>query len=216
VADIFHEIDEAVRHDRFQKLWKRYGVYVYIVAVALVLGTGGKAAWRHYQEQSRLADSLRYFEASALLTAEKESAAINAFTALADEAGDGYGVIARLREAAARAEHGDASGAVLAYDRLADDDGVASLYRDLARLLAAMRLVDEGAPGEVEKRLAPLLEGDNVWRHSAREIEAVLALHQGRRQDAISGLQALIEDGDTPTGTRARARQLLSALTDGS
>ncbi len=215
MADIFQEVDEALRTDKFSGLWKRYGIYVYIVVGALILGTGGKAAWRHFEEQSRLENSARYFEAQALLAAEKESDAINAFTALADEAGGGYGVIARLREAAARAEHGDANGAVLAYGRLAGDDDVSPVYRDLARLLAAMRLIEDGDPAVVEERLAPLLRGDNAWRHSAREIEAVFALRQGRRQDAVGGLRALVDDAETPNGIRGRARQLLAALTDG-
>ena len=215
MADIFQEVDEAIRTDRFSVLWKRYGIYVYIVVGALIFGTGGKAAWQHFAEQARLENSARYFEAQALLAAEKESEAINAFTALADEAGGGYGVIARLREAAARAEHGDATGAVMAYGRLAGDDDVSPVYRDLARLLAAMHLIDQGDPAAVEAHLAPLLHGDNAWRHSAREIEAVLALKQGRRQDAVSGLRALVDDAETPTGVRGRATQLLAALTDG-
>ncbi len=215
MADIFQEVDEAVRTDRFSQMWKRYGIYVYIVVGALILGTGGRAAWQHFEREARLDNSAKYFEAQALLAAEKESDAINAFTNLADEAGGGYGIIARLREAAARASHGDTSGAVLAYKRLADDDDISPVYRDLARLLAATRLIDEGNSAEVEALLAPLLQGDGAWRHSARELEAVLALKEGRRQDAINRLQGLVDDAETPNGVRERAQQLLAALTDG-
>ena len=38
MADIFNEIDDDLRHDRYRKLWDRYGVIVLIAAAALVLG----------------------------------------------------------------------------------------------------------------------------------------------------------------------------------
>jgi len=81
--------------------------------------------------------------------------------------------------------------------------------------IAELRDLSEEDPAEVEALLAPLLQADSAWRHSARELTSVLALKQGRRQDALDGLQGLIDDADTPDGVRARASQMLAALGDG-
>ena len=212
MSDIFREVDEEIRKDRAKALWQRYGIYVYIVIGALILGTGGNQYWRYYQQSQRLEESAAYQAAAAAAQDERTTEAINAFSALAADAGTGYAVIARLREAAARAEAGDLEGALAAWDALAADDGIEDAYRDLARLLAAMHLIDDGPTDAVRQRLAPLFAEGSPWRHSARELQAVLALREGRREEARELLQGLIDDAGTPSGGRARAEALLSAL----
>jgi hypothetical protein len=212
VSDIFREVDEEVRKDKFQALWKQYGVYVYIVVGALVLGTAFNVWWGDYQESRRLDDSARYQAAVALLDKQQSTEAINGLAALAEDAGTGYAVIARLREAAARVREGDLGGAVRAYDTLIQDNGVAQIYRDLARLLSAMHLADGAAAEAVRERLAPLLQDASPWRFSAREIDAMLALRDGQRGRAREILQALVDDAETPAGVRQRAAELLAAL----
>lgn len=212
MSDIFREVDEEVRKDKFQALWSRYGVYVYIVIGALVLGTAFNVWWRDYREGRRLDDSARYQAAVTLLSEQQATRAINDLAALALDSSTGYAVIARLRAAAARAEEGDLGGAVMAYDSLVQDGDVDDVYRDLARLLAAMHLADGGATDELRDRLAPLLRDDSPWRFSAREIDAVLALRDGRRGEARKILQVLVDDAETPSGVRGRASELLAAL----
>ena len=43
MSDIFQEVDEEVRRERLEQLWKRYGIYI-IAAVLLVLACVG--GWR--------------------------------------------------------------------------------------------------------------------------------------------------------------------------
>jgi hypothetical protein len=211
VADIFREVDEEVRKDRAKALWQRYGVYVFIVLGALVLGTAANQYWRHYQKDRRLQESAAYQTAVAAADQHADEA-IKDFAKLAADGDTGYAVIATLREAAALAEKGDTDGAVKIWDSLAADDGVDEIYRDLARLLAAMHLVDTGTPDAVAERLAPLAAPGNAWRYTAQELQAVLALRQGQRDRARELLQGLVDDAGTPSGGRARAEALLAAL----
>lgn len=212
MADIFREVDEEVRKDRARTLWQRYGIYVYIVIGALVVGTAGNQYWQYYREQQRLEESALYQEAVEALQRQQTTEAINGFARLGNEGGTGYQVLGRLREAAARAENGDLSGAVRAYDQLASDGDVDAVYRDLARLLAAMHLVNDGDADAVSERVGPLRGDGQPWRFSAREIEAVLALRENRRQEAREILQGLVDDAETPSGVRGRANELLAAL----
>jgi len=214
VADIFREVDEEVRKDRAKALWQRYGIYVYIVVGALILGTGANQYWRHYQESKRFEESAAFQEAAAAAD-KRQDEAIQAFARLAAAGDTGYAVIARLREAAALAEKGDLDGAVAAWDVLAADGGADDVYRGLARLLAAMHLADTGAPDMVARRLQPLAAPGNPWRYTARELQAVLALRQGKRDEARDLLQSLADDAGTPAGGRARVEALLAALDGG-
>jgi hypothetical protein len=215
VADIFQEVDEEIRRDRFADLWKRYGAFVIAACIAVVVGTGGRVAYREWREASRLELAERYRAAAELAQKNQPAEAAKAFAAIAEDAPGGYGVLARLREAAAHAEAGDRAAALAAYDRLAADSSAEKVYRDLARLHAAMLLADQAPAAEVELRLEPLLAADNPWRHSARELKGLVALREGRANDARQAFQAIVDDATAPGAVRARAQQMLQTTGQG-
>lgn len=214
--NLFREVDEELRKDKLQDLWKRYGVVVMAGCVALVLGTGGSVLWRNYQADERRAESARFAAALELVERGDNATAVNAFAALADDAGGGYALVARFHEAAARAETGDMQGAVAVYDGIVADGGADQVYRDLAALLAAMHLANIASAADMEARLQTLLADDNPWRFSARELVATVAVREGRTTAALDSFRELAEAVDAPPGVRARAQQMLNALGGGN
>ena len=69
MSDIFNEVDEEVRRERLQALWKRYGNLILAILILAVAAVGG---WRGYQ----------YWEAKKAAAA---GAAYDAAVTLADE-----------------------------------------------------------------------------------------------------------------------------------
>ena len=39
MSDIFREVDEEIRHERYKRLWDRFGPYLIAVALLIVVGT---------------------------------------------------------------------------------------------------------------------------------------------------------------------------------
>lgn len=214
--NIFREVDEDVRRDRALKLWRAYGKYVITMALAVVLGVAGSVGWKEYRQRQRVAESAQFADALALLDKGEPGLAAQRFIALANEAGDGYGALARLRAAQSLAAAGDVSGAVALLDRLAGDDGVEPAMRDLARLLAVLHLMDRAEAGELNRRLEPLLREDSVWRASARELSGLVALRQGEIVRAREIFSALGEDAGVPAQLRSRAAEFLAILGNGA
>ena len=97
MADIFREVDEDIRRERYSKLWKRYGKYVIAGAVAIVVLTAGREGWKQYQTAQREVAGERFAQALDLAASGRETDAVTAFSALADDAGAGYATLARLR-----------------------------------------------------------------------------------------------------------------------
>jgi hypothetical protein len=212
VGDIFQEVDEEVRRDRFNKFWKGYGVYVIAAGVALVLGTAASVGWGEYNAQRQQQDSDRFAAAIALATAGKQDEATSAFRVLSTEAQDGYALFARFRTADAQKEAGDIGGAIQTFEEITADTSVDTLYRNLASLLTIMHTIDDGEPEQLRAGLMPLLAGDGVWRHSARELSGALALRVGDRELAKIEFQKLADDVLAPPGVRARATEILQIL----
>lgn len=212
MADIFREVDEEIRKEQAEKLWQKYGKYVIALCVVLVLGTAGRVAWREYDLERRMELSDR-FSAAAQLSANGElESAIVSFSSLAEDAGGGYGLIARLREAAARAANGDPQGAVRVYDAIAADSGVDDLFRELADLQAALVSLDTADPGALTARLSPLAQDGKPWRYSARELLALVKYRSGDVDGARAGLQSLLDDQDAPGNMKVRVRETLAAI----
>ena len=211
---LFREIDEELRQEQYTKLWKRYGAYVITGVVALVAAVGGYQGWRAYDVRARTADGNR-FEVAAGLAAEGQTAtALQAFTDLARDGSVGYRLLARFNEAALLARTGDAGGALATYVELAEDGDLDPIYRDLATVLGALQsLTGGGAPGPVlTTRLDAIVAEGGPWRHSAREVTAVLALRSGDQTRAGGLFTALRDDAETPEAMRARATEMLAVL----
>lgn len=212
MAEIFHEVDEDVRRERYQKLWKAYGKYIVGAILGIVVATVSVVGWRQYQLSQREAEGERFAAALALSVEGRSAEAANAFAELAGEAGRGYRVLARFQAAAALKDSGAADRAVAIYDQIAAEGGAGATLRDLAALLAVQTLFDQASAPELERRLERLLGDDNPWRYSARELAALVALKSGDTSAAREGFATLADDLGAPAGLRARATEMLAAI----
>ena len=212
MSDIFREIDEELRRDQLDKLWKRYGGYVIGFAVVIVLIVAAFVGWREYQRRQGEAASVRY--AAALEIAGKEDAgkAAEAFGVLAREATSGPAVLARFQEAALRAKAGDAAGAIAIYKALAADGSVDAVYRELAQLLSAMHQIPTADPKSLIADLEPLTKEGSPWRPSALELTALAHLRAGERDAARDIYKKLADDLAAPQALRQRAAEMAAAL----
>ena len=206
MTDVFREVDEEVRREQLLKLWRRHSKHV-IAAVLLVLAVvAAVLGWRAWQEQRRIERANAYLAAAALPPAE----AVGAYDAMAGE--DGYGVLARLREAALLAELGRKAEALAAFEAVSLDRDVPKVYRDLAVILHAQHALGQADSGELIRRLEPLTAADNPWRFPAMELTALAELHAGNTARARTLFLTLADDPAAPAGLRGRASEIAATL----
>ncbi|MEK9899274.1 MAG: tetratricopeptide repeat protein [Rhodospirillaceae bacterium] len=208
---LFREVDEEVRQDRLQDLWKRYGIYAAVAAVLIVAGTIAFVLWRDAQQSARDADSSRFLNA-VIQESEAADAALLALRELADDGTTAYRFLAKLREARLLAQEGDTAQALAVFDSVAADADLGDTYRDLARLLAVANGLDVLSQDEVETRIGPLNVAGNPFQVTAREFLAVSAIKAGDTARAEELLRANQADGSAPVASRARATEILTAI----
>ena len=214
MGDIFREIDEELRQERYEKLWRQYGKYLIGAAVVLVLAVAGYQIWRQYEQSQREAESAKFASAINAMEGGRSADAQALFAAIARDTKSGYGTLARLHEAALRANSGDREGALSVYDELAADESADKPLRELATILGALhRLGDEKADvAAIRTKLEPLAVKDAAWRFSALELLGLIAQREGKTADAKKHFQAIVDDPNAPRGTRTRASQLLALM----
>ena len=219
MVDIFDEVEEELRAERAHLLLKRYGGVILAAAVAIVGIAAGWQGWRWYELRQDRAAAVQFLTAMTLADATvagsseaSRAAGTAAFAQLAAKAPQGYAVLAKLREAALKADAGDLQGAAALWDQVAGDSSVDPLLRDLATLLWAQHAIDMADPSMLEARLRALAMPDNPWRALAEEQLALLDLRQGKADQAKAALRHLAADAAAPSGVRGRASALLGRM----
>ena len=208
---LIKEVDEDLRHEQLDQLWKKHGGLLSAAAIAVVLAVAAYQGWNAWESKQRQASSLRYAEAGTLLEQGKKDEAAEVLEKLQTEGTKGYRVLAELRLADLRQQQGDLVGAAALYQKLAADSGVDQVYRDMALIRAGYLTVDSADPATLDKAMEPLAQESSSWRHSAREIQALVALRRGDTARAGDLFAKIAEDAAAPQGVRARAAEMMAA-----
>jgi hypothetical protein len=206
---LFREVDEEVRQEQFKKLWERYGNLILAVCFVVIAGVAGFKGWQYWQVKQAEAAGETFFAAAKLAGTGKAEEAVKQFASISH---DGYGLLAKFREANAIAAEGKSADAVKIYDAVAADGAADAALRDLARVRAALALAATATPADLSARLKGFDAAGNPWRHLAREALAAALWRAKDYAGASQQVQAILDDGEAPAGIRQRARMMSELL----
>ncbi|MDO8982175.1 hypothetical protein [Cypionkella sp.] len=199
------EVTEEVRRDRLYAMFRKYGW----IGVVIVLGVVGGAA---YTEWTKARDSARAQSfGDAMLDAVDLGAPEDRAQAMAAIPADG-GQIALKDLLLATDAGSDKAAALAALDKLAADQSQPQVYRDLAVLRRVMLAGKDQPIADRRAALESIAVPGRAFRTLAAEQLAYLLIEDGKKDDAIAALAALMQDQDAPGGLRQRAGQMITAL----
>lgn len=207
------EVTEDLRRDKLFATFRKYG-WIGGVVVALIVGG---AAYSEWQKSKARAEAEGFGNAilSALET-EDQAARVAALEGIsADGAfGDKAARAALLEFIAAddALKAGDAKGAAARLSEVAATEGLDATYRDMARIKWLTAAGADVAPAERDAALADLATPGRPFRVLALEQQALALVADGKTDEAITALKALLQEADVPPGLLRRATQLIVAL----
>jgi hypothetical protein len=211
MADIFNEIDDDLRHDRYRKLWDRYGVVVLIAAAAIVLGVAGWRGYGYWRDLKAAEAGDLYYAALRQVDNGDVAGATEALKTLADTGPAGYGIVARLQVAGLAAKQ-DRKAGIAAYEAVAARSGVPKVIADLAAIQAAYLALDVEDAKAIEARVGRFLLPGEPFRHSAREILVLAAMQAGDWVAAGNRLDEMQADAELPQSFQRRIDVLAGVI----
>jgi hypothetical protein len=211
MSDIFREVDEDIRQEKFRRLWTRFGPWVIGLAVLIVVGTGGYRGWLYWQEQRSQSAGDKFFEAVAFSEAGNYVDAATIYGELETAVG-GYPAISRLRQATDLANEGKAEEALSQFDALSRDTSMAAALRDVATLRAGYIAVDREDYSSVADRVEKLTGDTGPFRAAARELLALSAWKNGDNKTAQQWISSLEDDQETPSDVSRRVALLADVI----
>jgi hypothetical protein len=229
LSDIFHEVEEEVRRERFEKLWKQYGDYIIAGVALIIIAIAGYELYTRYQENQRIKASETLILAQQLADSGNFVKSTESFATLAKDAPGGYEEISRLSRAGILVIQNKRDEALAIFKAVAAED--TGPLGGLATIRAGWIMAETASPGEVQSFLAPLLKPvdvssgtwpfathktePNAWGYAAREVLAYTDFHNGLTQKAQADFKALGDDKGAPEGMRARSNAMATFLKNG-
>jgi len=206
------EVDDELRRDQLNAMWKAYGRYIIGGAVGIVLAVGGTQLYKYQVRSGQEVNSAR-FASAATLADEANADAVAIWSNAVSGLETGYSALAQLNAAAAQAKAGNVQGAVDAYDALAASTKGDLLLREYAQLMAALLVVDQFGDWDAARgRFSALAAPGQPWYFSASEQLAFIDLKQGDLASAYDRFAALADNSGAPQSVGTRARQFRDML----
>lgn len=204
------EVDEALHQERLLNLWHKSKWFVLAGVIALVLGVAGKEAWQAWSLHKARTLAAQWYTYSELKTdAEREKF----LPSLLNNTSGGTKALAIYAEA--NMQH-DAQAKADVYMKLVNDGRQPSWMRDVARLNAALSLLD-AKPAEAKAQLEILSQTTYTdipgpAYAPALELLALLAQQAGDVASAKGYTMKLLQTPGLPADLRQRALQRIGVL----
>jgi hypothetical protein len=205
VVDVFEEVEEQLRSERYRTLALRYLPWAgggLLLALVVALGVWGYGQYREGGEEKA---SQAFASGLDSMAHGDKDQAYQRFAQAASSSSAAYGALALMQEAGIRADQQRTADAVQLFDQAAK---VAPnpIIGDAARLKSAYLLLDTATEPEIEARLKPLTsKTDSPYYALAREAVAMAKLRAGRTADAVSDFNVLMLLPNAPDSVRQRA-----------
>jgi hypothetical protein len=219
LTDLFEEVEEQLRAERYRKLARQALPWVLALVAAVLIGYLGIWGWGQYRQQISDKASEEYNAALEAASQGNIPQATQLWGDVAKSQSGAYKSLALMQlgglKLGAAGAPEDTKGAVALFDQAAaaaPDD----LLGDAARLKSALAILDTAPFVEVEGRLTPLLKEGRPYRVQAREALAFAKLMKGDTAGARGDFVVIGGTLDAPESARQRANAAVNLIDSGS
>lgn len=215
MVDIFEEVEEELRADRWTNIVRKALPWVGAAAAAAVIGVGGVWGWQAWQTSKTNTASEAFAEGTKALESGDKTKALEHFKTASEAGAPAYRALALMELGAAKISDKQNAEAVKLFDEAAKASK-APLISDAAALKSAFALMDTAPYADIEKRLTPLTEEGRPYRMLAREALAMAKIQAGKFKEARADFSIIATSLDSPEGLKARAQAGMLAIDSGA
>lgn len=215
MTDLFEEVEEQLRSDRYRSLALKALPWVLGLAAAVLVAFFAFWGWTHFQQQAAEKASEQYASALEALEQGREPQAVTLFTQASKSQSKGYKSLALMQLGGIELSKKRIPQAVKYFDEAANA-APDEVIGDAARLKSAFALLDTAPRKELETRLNPLLEDGRPYRVQAREALAFTKLMANDVAGARGDFVIISGTLDAPEGARARAKAAIGLIDSGT
>ncbi len=204
MSNIFVEVDEAMKQERLERLWRRYGGFFLGFLAIIILGTAVNAGYNSWKSKKNIEQTDMF-----LGVVDKEGYSSQDLLDVSESLTGGLHDIAVISAAGLTVSEGDLDKALAIYSGVAEDVEAYSAIRQLASYM----VVNLSKDLSVEDKLAELetifSNKKNPWRYHARLDAALIEANMVHDYTkAIGHLDAVLAGDDVPKSLKQKSQSL--------
>ncbi len=214
MVDVFEEVEEELRSDRWKRLARTWLPWVAGALVLALIAALAFWGWDTMKTRNAGAASVPYERGMQAMSEGDTAAAEAAFTEAAEAGSPAYEALALMQRAGLAVTAEDAEAAIALFDEAAEA-APDPLIGDAAALKAAFLAMDSAELADIEARLTPLAEEGRPFRPFAREALGLARLQHGQMAEAREEFVQLSLGQDVPDSVRQRAQAAIDMIDSG-
>ncbi|QTC92960.1 tetratricopeptide repeat protein [Brevundimonas goettingensis] len=215
MVDVFEQVEEELRSDRYKRLFLTWGPIVGGILLLALIGALGWWGWDSWQNSKADKASVAYDRGLEALQQGNAAGAGAAFLEAQKEGNGAYKALALQQRAGLAVQANNLTQAVELFDEAAKAAGD-PILKDTAAYKAALIILDTGTTEDAIKRLTPLAAEGRPMRPFAQEALAMANLQAGKPADARVLCVQLTLGQDVPDSVRQMAQQCIDAVDTGA
>lgn len=212
MTDLFEEVEEQLRSDRYRQFARRFLPWMLGIAAIALIATLGYWGYDSYRTAQTGKASEAYAQAMDAYVTGDRAKAKQLWTDTSKSASPAYKALSLMHLAGYEQKPADQV-------RLLDQAAEAApdpLIGDAARLKSAFALLDTAPLKDLEGRLKPLMEDGRPYRLQAREALAFAKLNAGDLKGARGDFVLISQSLDAGQGAQQRAEAAMALIDSGS
>ncbi len=202
MSNIFVEVDEAIKQERLEKIWKNYGGLFIGFIAAIILGTAANSGYKTWKTAQNEKQTNLFFSA-----VEKPGYTIDDLTEITSGLDQGLRDLTEIHAAGKALENKNTEQALEIYKRVAQGNNTS--LGQMAQYMVAT-LSDNANVAEKVSALEGITADQNhPWRYHAHLDTAVIKANiTGDITQARAHLRSIIDAEKAPEGLKKKAQSL--------
>ena len=209
MANIFNEVDEDIRKERYQNLWSKYGKYIigFLVLIVIVFSLTQYLQLKNISENKKILDT--YFSALENIEKNQLDLANQSLNIVYNEKNKILAAISGIKLSQVYLEDNQKNKALSLLEDIYNNNSLESIYRELALYKYIMINFENIDVINIENMIDSIESNSNVFNLYFQEIIGIKYLTLGNAKKANSIFTNLSLDENTPFDLRMRLDKLI-------
>tara|TARA_B100000787_G_scaffold88001_1_gene64995 strand:- start:145 stop:786 length:642 start_codon:yes stop_codon:yes gene_type:complete len=209
MANIFNEVDEDIRKERYQNLWSNYGKYIIAFLMLIVIAF----SLTQYFQAKNISDNKAildmYYSAAEGIEKNQLDFANNEFEIVYNQKNKMLAALSGFKMSETYLNNNQKEEAILLLEKIVDNRSLESIYRELALYKYIMINFENIDISSIEKKIVSIGVNKNILHPYFQEIIGIKYLTAGNIEKANSVFIDLLLNEDTPFDLKMRLDKLI-------
>ena len=209
MANIFNEVDEDIRKERYKKLWSSYGKYLIglIISIILIFSINQYLISKNIADNKKLLDT--YFTAAEDIEKNQFELADEILNKIYDDKNTTLAAFSALKLSDSYFKNNNKIDAIAVLENIFNNNSLETIYRELALYKYIMINFDVLNISEIESKISIFNNKEGQFNSYFRELLGIKYITIGDKAKASSIFNELSSSDNTPFDLKIRLEKLI-------